>query len=90
MRNTIVTMLRDPINRIISAFLFDVMIPTGFSLKTLKLRDQMKQIIRQADVPIVAYAALPGIASCQTKMILGYNCGENRQLTDHDLKSRCH
>jgi hypothetical protein len=85
MNHTIVTLLRKPTCRLISAFLYGIMLPMGFS-KVIKSDefDIVKHKIRNATSPIYAYATLPGIASCQTKMLLGHECGSNPSLTPAD------
>lgn len=82
MKGTIITMLRDPTNRIISAFLFDVMIPIGFPVHSNEKRQEVKDNILKSEIPIQAYVNLPGISSCQTKMILGHYCGATVPLSE--------
>lgn len=84
MNHSIVTLFRNPTNRIISAFLFDMLIPYGFPNKTIEERLAVKALVRATENPIYSYATLPGISSCQTKMVLGYGCGEHIRLSyDH-------
>jgi hypothetical protein len=50
------------------------------------MKYEVRQRIIKADVPILAYAQTPGIASCQTKMMLGKNCGEDMEITQAELQ----
>lgn len=96
-RGTILTMFRNPLDRLISAYLFDPkggMLPMGYPHRGID-EAAIHSYINNATVPIVAYATLSAIPSCQTKMMLGYACGEDlqRQLTVDDeaeAKRRLH
>jgi hypothetical protein len=93
MNHTIVTLFRNPSSRVISAYLFDIMFPLGSRSYNGTSIEQMKKNIRRANNSILAYALSPGIASCQTKMMIGYNCGEDVPLNANDLdeaKRRLH
>ena len=85
---TILTMFRKPVDRLISAFLYDPrggMLPAGYPQRDSREAEIHSQI-NNATFPIVAYANLPPIHSCQVKMLLGYPCGKDlgRELTDQD------
>jgi hypothetical protein len=70
----IITMVRNPMERLLSGFLFR----DGLHL----IEDnKVKQTIRNSNYPILAYATTPGISSCQTKMIIGYTCNHNIKIT---------
>lgn len=77
MNHTIVTLFRNPSSRIISAFLFDIMFPLGIRLNHGISTESAKDSIRKSNNSILSYATWPGMASCQTKMILGKDCGDN-------------
>lgn len=86
MNHTVVTLFRKPMDRLISAFLFDIMIPQGSPFTTSpEVMEDMRSKVRQSDNPIYAYSQTRGIKSCQTKMILGYACGADVVLTENDL-----
>lgn len=80
-----VTMFRDPAERLISAFLFNdgVMLPPGFRSKFS--RPEVKKHVRSAPVPIIEYANTPGIASCQTKMVMRQECGTPVNMSSADV-----
>ena len=80
--HTILTLFRKPINRLISAFLFDKggMLPAGFPNRE-KSTHIIHQHILNSKHPIVTYSKYHGISSCQYKMLYGYWCGENINLT---------
>lgn len=88
MRHTVITIFREPTDRLISAFLFDVMIPIGFQSKSIEERRKVKDRVRQSQDPIYSYATLPGISSCQTKMVLGFYCGADVELSNHHIESK--
>lgn len=84
LNHTLITVFRKPEERLISAFLFNgMMIPLGSPWK-LKAR-YIKAQLASKPHPILHYANLSGIASCQTKMVLGYNCGVAKKLTAANL-----
>jgi hypothetical protein len=89
MKGRIVTMFREPRNRIISAFLFSsgLMLPKGFDIKPShqEERKQIKNHLLNTSHPIVSYASYPGIPSCQTKMVLGYDCGTDIEIKGHGM-----
>eukprot|EP00730_Choanoeca_flexa_P018320 TRINITY_DN88_c0_g1_i1.p1 TRINITY_DN88_c0_g1~~TRINITY_DN88_c0_g1_i1.p1 ORF type:complete len:228 (+),score=46.89 TRINITY_DN88_c0_g1_i1:11-694(+) len=70
----IVTMIRDPRTRLWSAYNVG-MHSVGMSSA---LRKQMLASVKTAR----QYAQWPGIASCQTKMILGHNCAAKFTITE--------
>jgi hypothetical protein len=72
-----VTIFRQPINRLISAFLFadGVMIPRGFY--DYELEAEVRRNVTSSPHPIYAYATLRGISQCQAKMVMGYDCGND-------------
>lgn len=86
MNGTVVSLFRKPSSRIISAFLFDILIPFGFTNRTIAEREVVKESIKKAEHPIYTYATWPGISGCQTKMVLGYGCGEDLALTKSHLE----
>lgn len=74
-RNKLVTVFRNPEDRIISSFLFgDMMIPSG---SVYSHNQTLPSYIRESSTPLLAYASVPGFDSCQTKMVLGYYCGQD-------------
>ena len=81
-------MFRNPIDRIISAFLFadGMMIPRGFPDYSIEM--ELRKNITSSKYPIYTYAITPGIPQCQSKMIMGYECGNdvlpfnNKQLNE--------
>jgi hypothetical protein len=80
MNGTTVTLFRNPYSRVISSFLYgkgvhQMMFPLGFPDRA-KVKFGLRDKIRASPYPVLAYARLPGIASCQTKMVLGMECGE--------------
>jgi hypothetical protein len=83
MKNTVVTLFRKPSSRIISAYLFNIMLPAG--LPNREDSQKIYHAIKSSSIPIHAYATTPGIASCQTKMMLGYFCGEDRNISTIDV-----
>lgn len=76
-KGAVVTMFRKPINRIISAFLFadGMHIPRGHPLGDFE--NEIRANLSKTEHPIVSYARYLGIPHCQTKMVLGYHCGNN-------------
>jgi hypothetical protein len=77
----IATLFRNPLNRVVSAFMFSgIMFPFG-SVVDVNGTNARQQIM-QSPCPICAYANYPGIASCQTKMVLGYTCGQPIELSE--------
>ena len=97
MNHTTITLVRNPYNRVISAFMYgkgihQIMFPKGFPNRA-KVKFQLRDMIRKSEFPILTYANLPGISSCQIKMILGKECGEVLTLTINDIneaKRRIH
>lgn len=76
-KGKIITMFRNPMNRIISAFLFDKrggMLPAGYPKRDTNT-NEIHNYINNSSNPIYTYASLEPIHSCQTKMLLGYFCG---------------
>jgi hypothetical protein len=87
MKDTIITMFRNPYSRVVSSYLFGMMLPSGLKvIPPLKTYSEVRESIENSSNPFLAYANYPGIASCQTKMMLGYLCGMNIQLKPGDLK----
>ena len=74
-KGTVVALFRHPMNRIISAYLYnnEMMIPTGMPW------DERYPIYNARTegryLPIYQYVQLPGMTGCQTKLTLGHNCG---------------
>lgn len=81
MKGNTITLFRKPLSRIISAFLFDMMLPQGFGNRTPEVKQQWREHINKTDSPVYAYSQIPGIANCQTKMVLGFRCGVPMNLT---------
>ena len=84
MKHSIVTIFRNPMGRIISQYLFGLMIPAGNPYRESQTVEFVHNIIKHASSPIYAYVTVPGLASCQTKMMLGYFCGANYTVTHSD------
>jgi hypothetical protein len=85
-----VTLLRDPYDRMISSFLHgkgvhQMMFPIGFRDR-VKLKYALRRNISSSKYPILSYASLDGMSGCQTKMVLGKDCGEITELTDMHLE----
>lgn len=86
MNHTVVTMFRKPVDRVISAYLFEIMLPQGSPYRRSDdLQAEIRAQIMNSSSPVVAYAQLNGIPSCQTKMLLGHTCGSDIQLHEADL-----
>jgi hypothetical protein len=86
-----VTVFRNPYMRVVSAFLFgngdeNIMLPIGFPHRN-EVKSTVRERIRNSSVPIVEYANTPGIASCQTKMVLGKDCGFPMEISDAALQA---
>jgi hypothetical protein len=74
-RGKLVTMFRKPEDRIISSFLFDnMLIPSG---SVYSYNQTLPDYVTNSPTPLVAYASVPGFDACQTKMVLGYHCGQD-------------
>lgn len=85
LNRTTVTLFRKPYHRIISSFLYgkgihSIMFPIGFPNR-VKVKFALRANITGSTYPVLTYARLPGIASCQIKMVLGRNCGENVDIS---------
>ncbi len=85
---TAVTLIRSPRARLASAWFFGLrevghpMLPLGHPEKDLSAWDKAaRRRLRLAMPTIQAYARYPGIAHCQTKMVLGIHCGEAVDVT---------
>ena len=85
---TTVTLIRSPRARLVSAYFFGLrevghpMLPLGHPEKDLSAWDKAaRRRLKRAMPTIQAYARYPGIAHCQTKMVLGIHCGEDVQVT---------
>ena len=85
---TAVTLIRSPRARLASAWFFGLwevghpMLPLGHPEKDLSAWDKAaRSRLKRAMPTIQAYARYPGIAHCQTKMVLGLHCGEDVQVT---------
>jgi hypothetical protein len=76
-KGAVVTMFRKPMDRIISAFLFadGMHIPRGHPLGDFE--HEIRANLSKTPHPIISYAGFLGIPHCQTKMVLGYHCGNN-------------
>ena len=88
MPGSIATLFRNPLNRIVSAFLFSgIMFPFG-SVVDVNGTNTRRQIL-QSPCPICAYASYPGMTSCQTKMVLGFTCGQPIDISEaHMVEAR--
>jgi hypothetical protein len=85
-----ITLLRNPASRTISSYLHgtgihQIMFPVGFPNRA-KVKYSLRNKINASPFPILTYANLTGIKSCQTKMILGIDCGVEIILTTSDLQ----
>jgi len=80
---SIVSIFRKPEYRLISSFLFNMMIPTG---NVFAPNATLPEYVHKAKYPFIAYAQVPGMSSCQIKMVLGHYCGkEVRALAPRDV-----
>lgn len=80
-----VALFRKPRNRLVSAFLFEkgMMIPPGhLHSQNETLQEEIFKYISNTTFPIMTYANYIGIRSCQTKMVLGHNCGTEFPISD--------
>jgi len=75
---TILAMFREPRDRLISAFLYIAggMYPSGFPNHGSLVKKKIRQNVLNSTVPIMTYSRIPGIQSCQYKMLYGYLCGQ--------------
>lgn len=88
-----VTLLRDPADRLVSAYFFGrthPMFPAGHDFKDLNDVDAAAAFARIAKKNgnrsyIDTYARTPGVAHCQTKAVLGRLCGDAAPLEPSDL-----
>ena len=85
---TAVTLIRSPRARLVSAYFFGLrevghpMLPLGHPEKDLSAWDKVeRRRLKRAMPTIQDYARYPGIAHCQTKMVLGMHCGEAVDVT---------
>lgn len=79
-----VALFRKPRNRLVSAFLFGsgMMIPPGhLHSPNETMQAEIFKYISNTTYPIMTYARYLGIPSCQTKMVLGHNCGTEVTIT---------
>lgn len=97
-RSTVVALFRDPRARVASAFFFgaatrarasasgraEVFLPAGFR-RSITPADAARLVLRQPNA-VLAYARLPGMAACQTKMVLGVACGVDRNVSDAERR----
>jgi hypothetical protein len=82
---TTVALFREPSDRIVSSFLFGtngMMIPTG---NIYSRNNTLPAYVAQSPFPVVSYASLPGFTGCQTKMVLGYACGDSKVQISPDM-----
>jgi len=70
---TTISIFRKPEYRLISSFLFNMMIPSG---NVYSDNNTLPEYVYKAAQPLIAYADVPGMASCQIKMVLGHYCGK--------------
>jgi hypothetical protein len=62
------------------------MLPIGFRNRSSENVARISHLVKNSSVPIFTYATLPGIPSCQTKMVLGRDCGEDLALSEAHLR----
>ena len=76
-KGAVITVFRKPIDRIISAFLFadGMHIPRGHPLGDLE--NEVRANLSKTTHPMISYANFLGIPHCQSKMVMGYHCGED-------------
>ena len=60
------------------------MFPLGFPNRA-KVKFNLRDKIRKSPFPVLTYVQLPGIANCQTKMVLGKECGEVTAVSEEDM-----
>ena len=85
---TTISVFRKPEYRLISSFLFNMMIPTG---NVYSDNNTLPEHVRNAAQPLIAYANVPGMASCQIKMVLGHYCGKwISELSRADIEKAKH
>jgi hypothetical protein len=82
----VISSFREPSSRLISAFLFDKggMLPAGFPNRE-RDKDKIHNFVLNSQTPIIEYAKIIGISSCQTKMVLGYWCGFPYEIVPSDM-----
>lgn len=90
LNGTTVTLFRNPYSRVISSFLYgkgehQIMFPLGFPNRA-NVKFALREQIRASQYPILTYAQLPGIVSCQTKMVLSKECGAPVTFSTAELK----
>mmetsp|Transcript_58371 Transcript_58371/g.114798 ORF Transcript_58371/g.114798 Transcript_58371/m.114798 type:complete len:321 (+) Transcript_58371:78-1040(+) len=84
-----VSLFRNPRDRIVSSFSCgignqNIMIPAGFPQQG-KMKQVIRKLIKSTEFPIVTYFNVSGISACQTKMVLGRECGTVDPLAPTDL-----
>lgn len=84
-----ITLFRNPYNRVISSFLYgkgihQIMFPLGFPNRA-KVKFNLRDKIKKSPFPVLTYVQLPGIANCQTKMLLGKECGEVTAVSEEEM-----
>ena len=86
MNGTVATVFRKPINRLISAFLFNKGGMLGIH-QHLQIKDHqaVREKILASQYPIYNYSQETGIPSCQTKMVLGHPCMTPYVLIKSDI-----
>jgi len=83
---TTISIFRKPEYRLISSFLFNMMIPSG---NVYSDNNTLPEYVYKAAQPLIAYADVPGMASCQIKMVLGHYCGKwYRNCPEQTLKKQ--
>jgi len=61
MNGSVITMIRYPMNRIISAFLFGIMVPSGSPYRKNGMNGvEVRKNVTNATIPILAYVNTPG------------------------------
>lgn len=85
---TAVTLLRSPRKRLVSAWFFGKekqggvpMLPLGHPEKLFEGTRAARARLAKHMPTVQAYASYPGIAHCQTKMVLGHHCGSLVEVT---------
>lgn len=79
---SIVSVFRRPEFRLISSFTFNMMIPTG---NVYAPNATLPEYVHESKYPLIAYSQVPGMSSCQIKMVLGHYCGKAVRISQSDV-----
>jgi hypothetical protein len=92
LNHSVVTMFREPISRVVSAFFFctgptaPFLFPLGFTQRHDKVfRLEVIRKVFESSNPLLSYATMQEIPSCQMKMVLGIECGKPVALQEADI-----